>query len=146
MDAGGRPYDNGDYVFLTCPQVYAAILRDPDFKAAAQLRAPEKVWKGEVGELAGFRVVRTNSPAFGATTQATTGFANKVFSSFALARMAYQISDLQNLQVYVVAPGGNGDALQQSRKIGYKFAFKSIITNQNWIRRVRSAGQNSVAA
>lgn len=144
QDQGGRPYENGDYVFVTPPQVYAGILRDPDFKAAAQLRAPEKIWKGEVGELAGFRIVRSNSPAFAATSQATSGQANKVYSSFAVARWAYQVSDLQNLRVYVVAPGGQADPLQQARKIGWKFAFKSIITNQNWIRLVRSAGQNSV--
>jgi hypothetical protein len=54
------------------------------------------------------------------------------------------LSDFQNLRVYVVAPGGQVDPLQQSRKIGWKFAFKSIITNQTWIKRVRSAGLNSV--
>ena len=144
QDQGGRPYESGDYVMVMAPQVYAGVLRDPDFKAAAQLRAPEKIWKGEVGELAGFRIVRSNSPAFAATSQSTSGQANKVYSSFAIARWAYQVSDLQNLRVYVVAPGGQADPLQQARKIGWKFAFKSIITNQNWIRLVRSAGQNSV--
>jgi len=34
--------------------------------------------------------------------------------------------------------------LQQNRKIGWKFAFKAIITNQNWVRRVRSSGIDSV--
>lgn len=143
-DQGGRPFESGDYVFVTPPQVYAGLLRDPDFKAAAQFRAPEKIWKGEVGELAGWRIVRSNSPAFGATAQTTSGAADKVYSSFGIARWAYQVSDLQNLRVYVVAPGGQSDALQQSRKIGWKFAFKSIITNQNWLIRFRSAGQNSL--
>lgn len=144
QDQGARPYENGDYVFVCAPQVYAGILRDPDFKAAAQFRAPEKIWKGEVGELAGFRIVRSNSPAFASTAQTTSGAANKVYNSFAVGRWAYQVSDLQNLRVYVVAPGGQADPLQQARKIGWKFAFKSIITNQNWLRSVFSAGQNSV--
>ena len=144
QDNGGRPYENGDYVFICAPQVYAGLLRDPDFKAAAQLRAPEKIWKGEVGELAGFRIVRSNSPAFAFTSQATAGQTNKIYNSFAVARWAYQVSDLQNLRVYVVAPGGQADPLQQARKIGWKFAFKSIITNQTWIRSVFSSGQNSV--
>lgn len=144
QDNGARPYENGDYVFVCAPQVYAGLLRDPDFKAAAQFRAPEKIWKGEVGELAGFRIVRSNSPAFAATSQTTTGAANKVYNSFAVGRWAYQVSDLQNLRVYVVAPGGQADPLQQARKIGWKFAFKSIITFQSWIRSVFSAGQNSV--
>lgn len=92
QDNAARPFESGDYVFATSPQVYAGVLRDPDFKAAAQLRAPEKIWKGEVGELAGMRLVRTNSPAFAATSQSTSGYANKVYSSFAIARWAYQVN------------------------------------------------------
>lgn len=144
VDAGGRPFPDGDYVFVTPAQVYAGVQRDPDFKAAAQFQAPTKIWKGEIGELSNFRIVRSNSPAFAATSQATSGQTNKIYSSFAIARNAYQISDLQNLEVYVVEPGGHSDPLRQSRKIGYKFAFKALITQQSWIRRVRSSGQNSV--
>jgi len=143
-DNAGRPFEDGSYVFLTSPQPYAGILKDPDFKAAAQFQAPDKIWRGEVGNLGGFRIVKSNSPALNPTSQATSGQANKVYSSFAIARMAYQITDLQNLRVYVVAPGGQTDPLQQSRKLGWKFAFKSLITNQNWIIKVRSAGLNSV--
>lgn len=136
--------EGGEYSFVCASQVYAGILRDPDYKASHQLVQPDKIWRGEVDVLAGFRVVRTNAPAFAATTQTTAGFSNKVYSSFAVAQYAYQISDLQNLRVYVVAPGGQSDPLQQNRKLGWKFAFKAIITNQSWIFRVRSAGASSV--
>jgi len=34
--------------------------------------------------------------------------------------------------------------LYQKRQIGWKFAFKSLITNQNWIFVGRSSGLNSV--
>jgi N4-gp56 family major capsid protein len=141
---GARPFEGGDYVLITSPQPYAALLKDPDFKAAAQFKMPEKIWNAEVGALGGFRVIRSNAPGFAATTQATSGQSSLVYSSFALGRFAYQISDLQNLRVYVVAPGGQSDPLQQNRKIGWKFAFKSIITNQNWLREIRSSGLNSV--
>lgn len=127
QDQGGRPFEGGEYVFVTPPQVYAGLLKDPDFKASNQFKAPDKIWRGEVGMLGGFRVIRSNSPAFAATSQSTAGQSSKVFSSFAIARFAYQITDLQNLRVYVVAPGGQLDPLQQSRKIGWKFAFKSLI-------------------
>lgn len=141
---GARPFEGGDYVFVTSPQPYAGMLKDPDFKAAAQFKQPEKLWNAEIGALGGFRVVRSNAPGFAATAQASSGQSSLVYSSFAMGRFAYQISDLQNLRVYVVAPGGQSDPLQQNRKIGWKFAFKSIITNQNWIRLVRSSGLNSV--
>lgn len=141
---GARPFESGEYVFVTPPQVYAGVLKDPDWKASQQFRAPERIWRGEVATIGGFRVVRSNAPGFAATAQAGGGQSSLVYSSFATGRFAYQISDLQNLRVYVVAPGGQVDPLQQSRKIGWKFAFKSIITNQTWIRRVRSSGLNSV--
>jgi N4-gp56 family major capsid protein len=144
QDQGARPMEGGEYVFATPPQVYAALLKDPDFKAAAQFGDPARIWRGEMKMLGGFRIVRTNAPGFAATAQTPAGQADKVYSSFAIARFAYQITDLQNLRVYVVAPGGQSDPLQQNRKIGWKFAFKSIITNQTWIRRVRSAGLDSV--
>lgn len=144
QDQGARPMDGGDYVFITPPQVHAALLKDPDFKASNQFAMPDRIWRAEVDRLAGFRIVMSNAPGFAPTASAVSGVASKAYSSFALARFAYQITDLQNLQVYVVQPGGHMDPLQQSRKIGWKFCFKSIITNQNWIRLVRSAGLNSV--
>jgi N4-gp56 family major capsid protein len=144
MDGGARSFDNGDYVFVTPPQVHATLQQDPDWKASHQLSSPEAIWRGEYGSLAGFRFVKSNAPGFAPVTQATVGAANKLFYSFAIARNAYQISDLQNLRVYAAAPGGQTDTLQQSRKLGYKFAFKAIITNQAWIYSTISAGQNSV--
>ena len=141
---GARPFEGGDYVFLTSPQPYASLLNDPDFKASHQFQQPEAIWNGEMGRLGGYRLVRSNAPAFASTAQAGSGQSSLVYSSFALGRFAYQISDLQNLRVYVIAPGGQSDPLQQNRKMGWKFAFKSIITNQNWIRRVRTSGANSV--
>jgi len=120
------------------------LLRDPDYKASNQFRSPDKIWRGEVGQLGGFRVIRSNSPSFAATSQGTSGQSSKVYSSFAIGRFSYQLTDLQNLRVYVVAPGGQLDPLQQSRKIGYKFAFKTVISNQTWLYRVRSSGADSV--
>lgn len=144
MDQGARTFDSNDYVFVVCPQVKASLLQDPDWKASHQLSSPDAIWRGEIGSLAGFRVVESNAPGFAPVTQATSGAANKLFYSFAIARNAYQITDLQNLRVYAAAPGGQTDTLQQTRKMGYKFAFKSIITNQNWITAAISAGQSSV--
>lgn len=118
--------------------------RDPDFKSSVQFAKPEAIWRGQVGDLGGFTIVRSNAPGFAFTAQAGSGQSNKVYSSFAVGDNAYQITDLQNLQLYVVAPGGHPDPLQQSRKMGWKFSFKSVITNQNWLRRVRSSGLISI--
>jgi N4-gp56 family major capsid protein len=143
---GARGMDGGDYVAVMAPNAYNALLRDPDWKASHQLNSPDKIWRGEVDSLAGIRVVRSNAPGFlPNTSNTTTGTSTKVYSSFMIARYAYQISDLQNLRVYVVAPGGQTDPLQQSRKLGWKFAFKSIITNNNWLTLYLTSGLDSLA-
>ena len=144
QDQAARPFDSGEYVVIVAPQVWASVLKDPDWKASHQLSSPDAIWKGEVGALAGMRLVRSNAPAFAAIAETNSGTANPVFAGFALGRFAYQISDLQNLRAYVVAPGGQSDPLQQSRKIGWKFAFKTLITNNSWLINTYSAGNNSV--
>jgi N4-gp56 family major capsid protein len=144
VDQAARPFDSGEYVMVVAPQVWASVLKDPDWKASHQLSSPDAIWKGEVGSLSGMRLVRSNAPAFASFAQAGTGQANPIYFGFAIGRFAYQISDLQNLRAYVVAPGGQSDPLQQSRKIGWKFAFKTLITNQNWIVNFATAGNNSV--
>ncbi len=143
QDQAARPVRGQSYVFVTPPQVNASLLKDPDFKAANQFKSPEKIFNGMVGSLANFDVVVSNAPSFAATSQATAGQTNKIYSSFAIGREAYQISDLQSLQVFVTPPGGHSDALHQNYLLGYKFMTKSVISNQNWIRLVRSSGANS---
>lgn len=138
--AGARPFVDGDYVLVIAPAQYSSLQADPDFIKAAQFKAPERIWKGEVAELAGFRIVRSNAPAF-AAQGANTGV--NFYYGFAIGRFAYQVTDLQNLRAYVVAPGGQTDPLYQNYKIGWKFAFKAIITNPKWLIGVHSAGASN---
>ena len=143
MDNGARPMNGGMYVYIIPPQTYGGLLKDSDWKASHQLRNPESIWRGEVGSLGGLAVVRSNAPGFAAQAQATSGKTNKWYYGFALGRQAYAITDLQNLQVYTIAPGGHEDPLYQNRKISYKFAFKSVILNNDWFIVTKSSGLNS---
>lgn len=114
------------------------------YKASVQFGAPERLWRGEMGQLGGFRILVSNAAGFSPVTSATAGQSSKVYTSFAIARQAYKVTDLQTLQVFVAPPGGQNDILQQRHKIGAKFSFKAVITNQSWIRGVHSSGLNSV--
>lgn len=143
MDDGARPTEGGMYAFVVPPQMYGSLLKDSDWKAAHQLRDPEVIFRGEVGALGGLSVVRSNAPGFAAQTQSDSGFTNKWYYGFAIGRQSYAITDLQNLQTYTIAPGGHEDPLYQNRKISYKFAFKSVILNNNWLTVVKAAGLNS---
>lgn len=139
-----RPYPDGQLALILAPEVYAAVLKDPDFKSSVQLAAPEKIWRGQVGSLANFSIVQSNAPSMAATTQSTAGAANRLYTGFAVGQFAAQVSDWQTLQMYTAAPGGQSDVLQQNYKAGWKFAFQSVITNQNWLRAVITAGVDSV--
>jgi N4-gp56 family major capsid protein len=143
-EQGGSTFDNGLYAIVLGPQVHAAMLKDPDYKAANQLSNADRIFRGTIDMLAGFNVVMSNAAVGNATAQAGSGQASKVYSGFAMARESFQVTDLQSLEVIITPAGGHGDALKQSTKIGYKFSFKANITNQNWIWRVRSAGLDSV--
>lgn len=143
QDKGGKPFDSGGYVFVCPPQVHASMLQDPDWKASHQFM-PDPIYRGEVGSLANFRVVNSNAPAFAATTTTASGLADKIYSCFAIARSAYQIADLQSIEAIPTPPGGQSDPLKQNFKLGIKFSTKSVITNQDWLIRLRCAGANSV--
>ena len=143
MDNGARPLEGGMYAYIIPPQVYGALLKDADWKASHQLRNPEVIWRGEVGSLGGLATVRSNAPGFAAQAQTTSAKTNKWYYGFAVGRQAYAITDLQNLRVYTIAPGGHEDPLYQNRKISYKFAFKSVILNNNWLTVTKSSGLNS---
>jgi N4-gp56 family major capsid protein len=140
---GAKPFADGNYACVTSGQPYAALQRDPDYKAANQLAGAEKIWRGQIGAIGGMSVVRSNAPGFVATSQATSGFTNKIYSSFVMGMNSFQISDFQSIESVVTPPGGHGDPLKQSTKLGVKFSMKSVISNQNWIRRFRSSGNDS---
>lgn len=142
--AGGHTFDNGLYTFVTGPQVHASMLKDPDYKAANQLSNADRIFRGTIDMLGGFNVVMSNAAIQNATTSTGSGSSNNVYSSFALAKEAFQVTDLQSLEVIVTPAGGQSDPLKQNVKIGYKFSFKANITNQAWIYRVRSSGLNSI--
>jgi N4-gp56 family major capsid protein len=90
---GARGLDGGDYALIMGPNAYNALLRDPDWKASHQLSSPDKIWRGEVDALAGFRVVRSNAPAFlPYTGNSSAGTSLAVYSSFMVGRYAYQIN------------------------------------------------------
>ena len=144
LDDAGAPQLGDGYVFVVPPQVKAQIQDDADFKTANAYLRGEAMWKGEIGHLGGMRIVCSNGPAFTPTAQTVTGKINKVYTSFAIGKSSYAVTDLQSLEVINTPPGGLTDPLKQVRALGYKFSMKAAILNQSWISVFKSAGRNSV--
>jgi N4-gp56 family major capsid protein len=142
-NAKAMPFEGGYYVMVIPPNVEASLLGDTDFKAANQFNNTNRIYKGEIGQLAGLRFVMSNSPSLDGTAQATSGKTNKYYSSFAIGKEAYGIVDLQNMQVYNTPPGGQADPLHQRRQLGFKFMFKAAILNSDWLVEFISSGVDS---
>lgn len=126
---GALPFDR-EYVMVVDPSVEADITADTTFTNVGNYNA-QPMYDGEVGKWFGARVVRSNNIAAIAST--TT-----VHTSFVFGRNAYAITDLQTLQMFVQAPGGITDPLEQKRTMGWKTAFKAVILNNSFFLRIES--------
>jgi N4-gp56 family major capsid protein len=129
---GAMPFEDGNFVMVIDPGVEADILADTLFVNAASYSQTERLNNAEVGKWLGITVVRSNNLQFVAGTP-------NVHTSLVFGRNAYAVSDLQNLQTYVEAPGTTSDPLHQRRTVGWKVAFKAVILNNNFLLRLETA-------
>lgn len=127
----GDATDSGSYVLVVDPSVEADLLADTAFVTAASYSAITKLYNSEIGTWFGCRVVRSNNMVTIAST--TT-----VHTSLLLAKNAFAVADLQNLQMIVQSPGSVADPLEQYRTLGWKTAFKTVILNNNFMLRIES--------
>lgn len=132
--SSARGIDGKWYVLVVDPEVESDITADAEFKEV-QYRHPDSVFTGEIGRWQGFVIVTSdNIPALAG---AGASGAN-IHTSFAFGADAYAITDLQSLQFYMQGPGGLSDPLEQRRTMGWKVAFKAVILNQSFMRRLES--------
>jgi len=94
--------------------------------------------RGEIGKLEGFRVVEiVNAPTFSSTTT--------VYRSIALGnQMGWGCGDLQTLQTYHVAPGGDHtDPLGQEELMGWKVNYGVAVLNNSYYFGLETAATNA---
>jgi N4-gp56 family major capsid protein len=97
--------------------------------------SPETLLAGELGKLEGFRVLEiVNAPTFSSTVT--------VYASLALGDIrGWGVGDLQTLNTYHVAPGGDhSDFLAQEELIGWKVMWGVAVLNNAYYFRMESAG------
>lgn len=132
---GARQID-GKFVLFVDPSVEQDLLADATFKSTAQFgntgKTGDSYESGTVlGTWFGIEVRRSNIiPTIASTTT--------VHTSYLVGRNAYAMTSLQNLEVFVEAPGSNADPLHQRRTIGWKTAFKAARLNENFMVRIES--------
>lgn len=92
------------------------------------------IFRGEIGTLAGFRVIESDTaPTFASTTT--------VYAGIALGDIkGWGAGELQTFQTYHIAPGGDhSDPLAQLEKVGWKVNFGCAPLNNAYYMRVETA-------
>ena len=127
------PFSDGFYRLYVSPGQALDLRQDDDFKTVYQYTNNAPLVKGEVGQVAGFKVVETQTIA--------------TVSSGVLVQLAIAIGDikawgaghLQSMQVFHVAPGGDhDDALEQEELLGWKCMWGVAVLNNDYYYRVES--------
>lgn len=127
-------FADGFYRLLCSPNVSYDIQSDSNFQAAYQYVDNMPLIKGEVGRIAGFRVIEVvNAPTFSSTVT--------VHASLALGALkGWGSGELQTLRVFHLAPGGDHlDPLAQEELIGWKVMFGVAVLKNTFYYRYESS-------
>ncbi|MEE0896311.1 MAG: N4-gp56 family major capsid protein [Acutalibacteraceae bacterium] len=136
------PKIDGYYVAIMHPSVAYDLMADPEW-IDAQKHTPgnvEKLFKGEIGEIAGVKVVESTEAKIWAS--AGSGGAS-VYATLVLGKDAYGVTDIEGggLQTIIKAKGsaGTADPLDQRSTVGWKANHTAEILVQEYMVRVETA-------
>ena len=117
LRAQNAPTINGKYVAIIHPYVAYDLMRDPEWVGAHKYADPDKLFAGEIGEIAGVRFVQTTEAKI---------YEGGIFATLFLGADAYGITDVEGggLQMIVKQNGSSGtaDPLDQRSSVGYTLA------------------------
>lgn len=135
MFAGKIPtFSDGFYRLFASPAQGLDLREDTNFKDAYKYVDNMPLIKGEIGQIAGFRVIEVvNAPTFssGVTVHAAIAVGNL---------KGWGAGELQSMRVYHVAPGGDHtDPLAQEELIGWKCMWGVAVLDNDFYFRVESA-------
>lgn len=137
---GAMEFDDGNFVLVVDPKVELDLLNDTTLQNVVYRQQPNsksnELYKGAIVTFGGVTLVRSNNLAVIPNTG--VGSNQTAHVSYLFGQNAYAVSDLQNMQTYTQGPGSVSDPLEQKMTVGWKFGFKSVILNQNFMIRFES--------
>jgi len=133
------PEINGMYSVLCSANVIAQLMKDTAFQAAIVSQKPY-IFTGTIVELYNCRflfssLAATTSDA-GSASQIATVEQTIITGDNAYGKTAWMLDDYD---IIYTSPGGWGDEWKNRHALTWKFAFKSLILNQNWLLRLESS-------
>ena len=136
LRAQNAPTINGKYVAIIHPYVAYDLMRDPEWVSAHKYADPEKLFTGEIGELAGVRFVQTTE----AKTYKMGDYG--IFTTLFMGADAYGITEVEGggLQIIIKQKGSSGtaDPLDQRSSVGWKAIRTAKLLVDNYLVRVES--------
>ena len=142
---GAFEFDDGNFVLVVTPQQEGDLLQDPMLQNVAYRQQPNshtnELYKGAIMTFGGVTLVRSNQLAANVVANTGVGGTLTAHIAFLFGINAYAVTNLQNMQTYTQAPGSIADPLEQRMTVGWKFAFKAVVLNQNFFYRFESVSR-----
>lgn len=142
---GAFEFDDGNFVCVIDSKVEFDLLQDTLLQNVAYRQQPNskqnELYKGAVTVFGGVTFVRSNQLINYAIANTGTGGTLTAHVSFVFGQNAYAVTNLQNMQTYTQGPGSVSDPLEQKMTVGWKFGFKSVILNNNFMARIESVSR-----
>ena len=133
LRAQNAPTINGKYVAIIHPYVAYDLMRDPEWIDAHKYAAPENLYEGEIGEIAGVRFVQTTEAKI---------YDGGIFGSLFFGEGAYGVTEITGggLRTIVKQKGsaGTADPLDQRSSIGWVAMKTAELLIPNYLVRVES--------
>lgn len=133
------PEIDGMYSALCSANVIEQLMKDTTFQSAIQFQKPY-IFTGTIAELYGIRFNFSSRAATtsngGSASQIATIEQTIVTGDNAYGKTAWMLDDYD---IIYTPPGGFGDEWANRHALTWKFNFKSVILNQNWMVRLESS-------
>jgi N4-gp56 family major capsid protein len=142
------PMVNGHYVAIISPQGSRDILNNSEFREVVRQNYADKIFKGEIGDYFGLRIVEGTNPfqedetegtfasTFSSAGSNTTGL---IYSCVVTGKGGYGTVDMKKLggvakkpQIIVVNTPDSGNPLNQYTIVGWKAYWASTVLNTSW--------------
>lgn len=126
-------YKEGKYVAIVHPYVAYDLMQDKDWKYPHQYAAPENIFNGEIGEIAGVRFLESSEAKI---------YTGGVFGTLIFGDGAYGVTEVTGggLQTIIKQKGsaGTADPLDQRSSVGWKAMRTAEILIPQYLVRVES--------
>lgn len=144
-----RPFEGGYFVGIISPDLEYDLMKDEEWVEASKYGAPDQLFKGEIGRIAGVRFVSTTEAkvwkraASNEGSDPTLNTTCDVHAALIIAKDAYGVTDLEGMGlqhiVKQLGSSGTADPLNQRATAGWKLAKTAEILVQEYMVRIECA-------